>query len=94
MNTGRTLMWVGLLTMLFAAVLADAQTADIPSAQPASEAILGTSDLQADVALLRRAYTTLHSTRSNGSFSRTAHWPTRTSHSRSWRARCNVATPI
>jgi C-terminal processing protease CtpA/Prc len=60
MNTGRMPVWVGLLTVLCAAGLAEAQSVAIPSTQPASAAILRASDLQADVALLRRAYTTLH----------------------------------
>lgn len=60
MSPGLQPVWVGLLTVLCGAGLVEAQPVAIPSAQPASAAILSASDLQADAALLRRAYTTLH----------------------------------
>lgn len=60
MRFWRTAAWLGLLAALCASRFAMAQPAPIPSARPATAAVLRAADLQADVAILRHAYTALH----------------------------------
>lgn len=60
MRSFRAPTLLGLLAALCASGLAVAQTTPTPSAQPAAAVVLRAADLQADVAILRHAYTALH----------------------------------